>query len=232
MNTLFRWFVIVSIIITFAPTIAWAGSVTIPNTFTAGDPAKAAEVNENFTELEIAVNGNAADIAGTQNRVTGTCPAGQSIRTINADGTVVCEIDDDEGGITAMPSVDYTIVEEDVIDPWQDAQNVEEVTLDPPSTGLVIVRFDGWVYLPNTADTFLQLGASDQDATFAPGKSGYVLLTGGATPISGRPSYSFSHSMVYSVSKGFKTFYAVARTFGTRNSVSIYGILTAQYYPN
>ena len=43
---------------------AWliAGSVTIPNTFTANTTAKASEVNDNFSAVKTAVDGNAGDI--------------------------------------------------------------------------------------------------------------------------------------------------------------------------
>ncbi len=39
-----------------------AGSVTIPNTFTANTTAKASEVNENFSAVKTAVDGNAGNI--------------------------------------------------------------------------------------------------------------------------------------------------------------------------
>jgi hypothetical protein len=64
---------------------AWPADLTIPKTFVPGTPATADDVNQNFSATATAVNSK-------QNRVTGTCPPGQAIRTVNADGiTVVCE---------------------------------------------------------------------------------------------------------------------------------------------
>ena len=81
---------------------AWSSDVTIPNTFSSGTPAVAGEVNSNFTAVKTAVDDNDARITivenNKQNRVTGTCGIGSSIRTINSDGSVVCQTDADSGG--------------------------------------------------------------------------------------------------------------------------------------
>lgn len=66
----------------------WVVAVTIPHTFQAGDVIRADEVNQNFTALN----------DGKQERITGTCAPGFSIRVVNADGTVECEQDDGAAG--------------------------------------------------------------------------------------------------------------------------------------
>jgi hypothetical protein len=48
-------------------------------------------VNANFSTTATAVNSK-------QNLVTGACPAGQSIRTVNADGSVICQLISSFGG--------------------------------------------------------------------------------------------------------------------------------------
>jgi hypothetical protein len=55
MNTLIRLLVIALGLITFATSSAWAEGLTIPNTFTAGTPAKANEVNQNFSAVAAAL---------------------------------------------------------------------------------------------------------------------------------------------------------------------------------
>lgn len=63
---------------------AQPADLTIPNSFTSGSPATADSVNANFNATATAVNSK-------QNRVVGTCPAAQGIKSVNLDGTVVCE---------------------------------------------------------------------------------------------------------------------------------------------
>jgi len=83
--------------------------VTLPNTFKPNTPAKASEVNANFTTLahaidsnaaaatdnKTAINANTTQIQNKQNQITGSCPAGSSIRAVAADGSVTCQSDHD-----------------------------------------------------------------------------------------------------------------------------------------
>jgi len=61
---------------------AWAGPVTIPNTFVANTPALAAEVNDNFSAVEIAVDDNDARIT---NNAAAISTNTQDIATISAN---------------------------------------------------------------------------------------------------------------------------------------------------
>jgi hypothetical protein len=64
-----------------------AGSVTIPNSFTAGETAKASEVNDNFTAVKTAVDGNAADITTNANDITTNTEAiTHAITGVTAEG--------------------------------------------------------------------------------------------------------------------------------------------------
>lgn len=77
---------------------AWASHIGI-QTFAPGEMLSASKLNSNFSALN----------NGKQDRVTGECDTGSSIRVINADGTVVCEAD---SGLTSVTSAD--IVDGDV----------------------------------------------------------------------------------------------------------------------
>lgn len=74
--------------------VASASQVAELTTFTAGSPARAAEVNANFTALRNAVNDADARVTaiegGKQNRITGECQPGMAVTGIGADGSVKC----------------------------------------------------------------------------------------------------------------------------------------------
>ena len=74
----------VSGLLVFTSPFAWPLDLTVPNTFVPGTPAVAGDINTNFSATATAVNSK-------QNRVNGTCPAGQAIQSVLANGTVTCE---------------------------------------------------------------------------------------------------------------------------------------------
>jgi len=75
------WAVVMSILC-LTPTV-WAGSVIVPNTFTANTPAVAAQVNANFTAVKTAVNDNDARIGG--NTVAIASKGLLKVTVLNAD---------------------------------------------------------------------------------------------------------------------------------------------------
>lgn len=64
---------------------AWSADLTIPITFVPDTPATSGDMNRNFTATATAVNSK-------QDRIQGTCAtAGQAIKSVNPDGSAVCE---------------------------------------------------------------------------------------------------------------------------------------------
>lgn len=166
------------ILIFMAPNLgmAMADEVRIPNNFQSDTPAYAEEVNENFSAVKTAVDDNFSRINEKQNRITGTCPPGQSMRVVNADGTVVCEADgDSEGDITAvnpgafmsgggqdgavtlnvsgMPGVDYVESSERKYVTITGAEILSQ-TITAPTTGYVMAFFGAMVSIKHTANTY------------------------------------------------------------------------------
>ncbi len=105
------------------PAAVFAATVSLPHTFENGKVADADEVNANFEALATESNSQDTRLSNVetenglqntqissmqtvkQDRVTGLCPPGSSIRVINPNGSVTCELDNDSnsgGDITQV----------------------------------------------------------------------------------------------------------------------------------
>jgi hypothetical protein len=88
---------------------AYAAPVGPLTTFAAGTPAKASDVNGNFTTIVNTVNANDTRLtnveATKQNAVTGNCPTGSAIRAVAANGTVTCQSTGGTVGVASVNSI-------------------------------------------------------------------------------------------------------------------------------
>ncbi len=122
-----------------------------------------------------------------------------------------------------MPGIDWATINKTDLHARPTA-TVGTVSISAPCSGYVVVRFDGYAIADET--DLIVLAASDT-TDYGSSRDEKVFVYG-----DGRQR-SFSHTRVYTVDAVSKTFYALVRNdSGPTGLVSVYGTLTATFYPN
>lgn len=223
--------------------LATAGSIT--DTYSTGDTLTATMLDN----IKTAVNDNDSS---KQDRVSGVCAEGSSIRTINDDGTVECQTDSDTtysagNGLTligttfsasdASPGVAFIDENTCCTDVPASPTEMQSVTIDAPGAGFVIVSYSGICRLwhVNAASNTLQtikiaisttsgsVVASSLKTFSLPGNSG-----------GGMHEAPCSTQQVFAVSAGTQTYYLNAEATLPRvdETASIgWGNMNALYVP-
>lgn len=99
---------------------------------------------------------------------------------------------------------------------------IEQVAIDAPEAGWVVVNFNGMCH-PDAGDNIV-LAASDA-TSWSPND--------GRTSVYNERS-SFSHTRVYEINQGMDNFYAIAQNYvhtAGDGHISLYGNLSAEFYP-
>lgn len=130
----------------------WGAAVDLPFVFKAGDVISAEQMNQTLSALN----------NGKQERVEGTCAAGSSIRSIGADGTVACEVDDigsgaGDAGVDAINGMTGAVT----------LQAGENITIDDTTAGQLRISSSSGGTNTNAHDHFGQTwtGAGDRGLT-------------------------------------------------------------------
>ncbi len=146
---------------------AWAGALTIPNTFTAGTPAVAADVNVNFTAAKTAVDDNNTRInTNAASAATNTTDIAGNATNITALQSAKPGYARAVGGATYATGIPLTATGKAVV----------TLTMNAPASGFAIVTGQMKATLVHTLNTLNVYGmkisaiagdvASDYDATF------------------------------------------------------------------
>ncbi|WP_430935075.1 BACON domain-containing protein [Saccharicrinis sp. 156] len=108
--------------------------------------------------------------------------------------------------------------------------NLGQVTINPAVPGKAIVHFDGYSYCPRGGNLLIynyHLNLSASDTPSVGTDNGKVVIHARNADIIKR---NFSHTQVYNVAPGSKTFYAVGQC--SNGTISTYGTLTVLFVPD
>jgi hypothetical protein len=225
-----------------------AGSVTGLTSFTTGTPAKATEVNDNFTAVKTAVDDNYSRVTAvqnqTQNLATG-CPAGQSIRAVAGNGSVTCQVDNNTTysagqGISITGQLISSTLGADIsVEPAFTSiaagstavVPVATVSITVPSSGFILVTHTGVAVLfgqPNE----VKVGIGSTPSAFS--TSANVGVLDGTSGV--RYQLGYNASQLFTAgTPGTYTFYGLAQKNTTFNAGSVNVVpqsLSAMFIPN
>ena len=216
-------------------TPAYSGQVGYPDdSYTAGDPLTAADLNLKFNEIKADVNDNdtrtGANETQLSNAATG-CPANQSIRAIAVDGTITCEIDTNTN--TNHEGVDFTNSSADIA-VTSTPVTLLSVAVTAPVDGFVIVSFSSTARINHTSGTseFMRLWLSTSPT--APNAFDETWRYHDVTSTAATDTYWVTqHSQnVYPVTAGTTTFYARGDSNQATGTIYRNSSIQAIFVPN
>lgn len=251
---LFSTFVIILFITSFS-----SNADQVTSTFSTGDTLTEAKLNDlknNINDNDTRISINTSDIATTssdiatntsnisindgritnittqtQNLASG-CTTGSSISSVNQDGSITCEADDNSGlsGINFSSSIATTTAP-------TTAANVDSVTLTVPA-GNILVSFSANVSINHTysatttTETLRFVITDDNTLNDFNNVPSMRILNVAPEAVSGIYQLSTSTQRVFNVSAGTYTFYV--RTVANTSSMTKYSYhnLQALFIPN
>lgn len=219
----------------FVSSSVLAGNLpSVPNEFSSGTAAKASEVNANFEAVRAEVDDNATTIGTKQTAVINTCGANQTIRLINADGSVTCKNDIDTN--THLEGVEYANASTylNVNATASVPETKASVAVTVPTAGYIIASYTAHTKINHNTGTshYVRVALSTSASGSVSGPSFRYTFTTSALP-SGLYYNAVATQDVFQVSAGTTTIYLRADSdIAGSNAQLGFGNLTAIFVPN